>query len=451
MAVERFNRSTVNVGTTETVVLNAYELGDTIVITGRASTTSGTEQSVTLYINSVPVQTTVVPADDTATLDGDKLVLKAGDVLTAVSSGNVDLYMAALEREGGAGSSDAAGVAAQTAVEARDVATTKAAQASASATAAYNSSQSAAESASTALTYATGGLVRVAEDDTGLDYLGTKIEAEGVLSVTTADYSGNQKVKLTADLSDYATNASVTSVRTEVLDAAVLVQTEAANDLAGVRTELLGEVATVDGRVDTVVATASSDKAELAADIAAVDAKIAPAVTAGIESVIGTAPAALDTLSEIAAAINDDANYAATITSQLATKVENSVYTAGLATKADASAVYTTTETDSAISTAVTTAVNSAVATERTTTQGQVDTLQSSINTLNTNVTNLQNQVNSLLDSLGSLQTQINSQATTHTNDISGLQTQIDAKAPLANPAFTGTVTCTGDIIAYYA
>ncbi len=39
-----------------------------------------------------------------------------------------------------------------------------------------------------------------------------------------------------------------------------------------------------------------------------------------IEAVIGAAPAALDTLNELAAAINDDASYAATVTSELALK-----------------------------------------------------------------------------------------------------------------------------------
>lgn len=44
------------------------------------------------------------------------------------------------------------------------------------------------------------------------------------------------------------------------------------------------------------------------------------AVDARVQTIVGAAPAALDTLAEIAAALGDDANFAGTITAQLATK-----------------------------------------------------------------------------------------------------------------------------------
>lgn len=51
-------------------------------------------------------------------------------------------------------------------------------------------------------------------------------------------------------------------------------------------------------------------------------------VVARINEVIDGAPAALDTLNELAAAINDDANFAGTITNSLGTKANaNEVYT----------------------------------------------------------------------------------------------------------------------------
>lgn len=51
-------------------------------------------------------------------------------------------------------------------------------------------------------------------------------------------------------------------------------------------------------------------------------------VVARINEVIDGAPAALDTLNELAAAINDDANFAGTITNSLSTKANaNEVYT----------------------------------------------------------------------------------------------------------------------------
>lgn len=53
----------------------------------------------------------------------------------------------------------------------------------------------------------------------------------------------------------------------------------------------------------------------------ALDAKATPAdVTAAVSSVIDAAPAALDTLNELAAALGDDANFASTVTTALAGK-----------------------------------------------------------------------------------------------------------------------------------
>jgi hypothetical protein len=48
-------------------------------------------------------------------------------------------------------------------------------------------------------------------------------------------------------------------------------------------------------------------------------------VTTAIDNLVGGAPGVLDTLNELAAAINDDASYASTITTALATKLENIV------------------------------------------------------------------------------------------------------------------------------
>jgi hypothetical protein len=51
-------------------------------------------------------------------------------------------------------------------------------------------------------------------------------------------------------------------------------------------------------------------------------------VTTAISNLLDGAPAALDTLNELAAAINDDASYASTITTALGLKLDSSSYTA---------------------------------------------------------------------------------------------------------------------------
>lgn len=51
-------------------------------------------------------------------------------------------------------------------------------------------------------------------------------------------------------------------------------------------------------------------------------------VDAQIDAVIDAAPGALDTLNELAAALNDDPNFATTVTNQIAAKLDSSAYTA---------------------------------------------------------------------------------------------------------------------------
>jgi len=64
-------------------------------------------------------------------------------------------------------------------------------------------------------------------------------------------------------------------------------------------------------------------------------------VNTQITNVIGAAPAALDTLTELAAALGDDANYAATVTTALAGKVDDSQ----VLTNVPSGAVFTDTDT----------------------------------------------------------------------------------------------------------
>ena len=60
--------------------------------------------------------------------------------------------------------------------------------------------------------------------------------------------------------------------------------------------------------------------------------KISSELTAALDSILAGAPAALDTLDELAAAINDDASYAATITTALGNRVRVDINTQGLTT-----------------------------------------------------------------------------------------------------------------------
>lgn len=74
-------------------------------------------------------------------------------------------------------------------------------------------------------------------------------------------------------------------------------------------------------------------------------------IDAAIANIIDSAPSSLNTLNELAAALNDDSNYASTITTALGTKANTSDVTTSLALKADADDVtYELSVRDSTIS-----------------------------------------------------------------------------------------------------
>ena len=65
------------------------------------------------------------------------------------------------------------------------------------------------------------------------------------------------------------------------------------------------------------------------------------AVTTAVAGVVDAAPDSLNTLNELAAALGDDANFASTVTTSLASKADSATVTASLADKADITYVNT--------------------------------------------------------------------------------------------------------------
>ncbi len=69
-----------------------------------------------------------------------------------------------------------------------------------------------------------------------------------------------------------------------------------------------------------------------------VTTEITTAVNAAVAALVNSAPAALNTLDELAAALGDDANYAATVTTQLSTLSTNVATAQSTATAAQQTA-----------------------------------------------------------------------------------------------------------------
>jgi hypothetical protein len=104
----------------------------------------------------------------------------------------------------------------------------------------------------------------------------------------------------------------ITRIGTEFKAIRVLIGGAGTSDVAALQTTATNIVAAIN-EVRALANSASSSGGLSEAEVQAL-------IDTAVNNIIGGAPAALDTLNEIAAAIADDANYAASITSQLSTK-----------------------------------------------------------------------------------------------------------------------------------
>jgi hypothetical protein len=128
------------------------------------------------------------------------------------------------------------------------------------------------------------------------------------------------------------TAATATSQAAAAAADAVLEQAALAADLAAVTTNTQAATdAAAAAAVDR--AAADADAAATAADRAAITGVLGTGtvqdqITAAVTALVGGAPGALDTLKELADAIGDDANFAATVTNVLGTKANLSALAA---------------------------------------------------------------------------------------------------------------------------
>ncbi len=126
-----------------------------------------------------------------------------------------------------------------------------------------------------------------------------------------------------------ASNVSslATRIATEVKSLRTLINGNAA-DLSGLNTTSKTSVVSAINEVNTALGNidVSSQVAALIDDTATSTTKVwsssktNTAIGAAVAAVVDAAPAALDTLNELAAALGDDANYASTITTALSAK-----------------------------------------------------------------------------------------------------------------------------------
>lgn len=136
---------------------------------------------------------------------------------------------------------------------------------------------------------------------------GIPLAKEAALSgyATTASLSG---YVTTASLSGYATTASLANVATS----------GAYSDLSGTpsASDLLTSIKTVDGPASGLDADTLDGK-----QLATLEAEYQSYADTAVSNLVAAAPATLDTLNELAAALGDDPNFATTVTNSIAAKL----------------------------------------------------------------------------------------------------------------------------------
>ena len=159
-------------------------------------------------------------------------------------------------------------------------------------------------------------------------------------------------------------------------------------------------------------------------------------VDSAISNLVANAPAALNTLDELAAAINDDTNFAATVTVALGTKANQAAMETALSYKAASDGPVFT----GGVTLPATTTIGNVSAAEL----AYVDGVTSSIQTQIDAKAPIDSPVFTTAVGLPA-QTTIGSVGPTEIGYLDGVtssvQVQIDAKAPSVAPTFTGAVT----------
>jgi len=241
------------------------------------------------------------------------------------------------------------------------------------------------------------------------------------------------------------------------------------SQVTGLSTSLAGKQDVVSGVSDTEIGFLSNVTSDIQTQL---DSKASTSfVQSEIADLVNSAPAALDTLNELAAALDDDPNFATTVTNELATKQDT---VAGVSDTEIGYLDGVTSGIQSQIdSKADTTYVNNELATKQDTVSGVSDTeigylngvtsgIQSQINGKEDNITGGASSItssnlttNRALISDGSGKVSVSAVTSTELSRLDGVtssvQSQLNGKANLSGANFSGRVTASDSVEARFS
>ena len=152
-----------------------------------------------------------------------------------------------------------------------------------------------------------------------------------------------------ADATSKANAAQSAAITAAEIDAATKVAAEAALRVSGDAASVATAAADATTKADAAQAAAEATAA--AALSSAISTEVSDrntAISTAVDGLVDGAPDLLNTLNELAAAINDDANYTTTITTALGTKANSADVTTDIATAVSTASSDATTKADAA-------------------------------------------------------------------------------------------------------
>jgi len=350
------------VNNASTSATNAASSATSAASSASAASTSETNASSSATSASSSASTAQTHAN-TATTKASEAATSATSASTSASTATTKASTATTQASNASTSASSASTSATNASNSATAAATSATNASNSATAAASSATSAANSASSIgdLDSLSDVVITSVSNDEVLSYDSSTSKFINQTPAEAGILTANQTITLSGDASGSGTTAITVTVADDshnhIIGNVDGLQTALDAKSTASKTETLtNKTFDVEGTGNSVsnIDVANLKSGVLDTDISSVsgsDDTLASAkaiktyVDAQVSGLVDSSPAALDTLNELAAAINDDANFSTTVTNSIATKLNSSAVSSfglTLVDDADAAAARTT-------------------------------------------------------------------------------------------------------------
>ena len=270
----------------------------------------------------------------------------------------------------------------------------------------------------------------------------TKANAAQAAAITAAGTDATTKVEAEAALRVSGDAASVSTAAADATTKANAAQAAAISAAAAdatTKANAAQSAAATDATTKANAAQAAAEATAAAALSSAISTEVSnrnSAISTAVDSLVDGAPSLLNTLNELAAAINDDANYTTTITTALGTKANSAQVTTDIAAAVSTAASDATTKANAAQAAAEATAAADATSKANAAQAAAEATAAAALSTHSADTTNIHGIADtSLLATTANVATAVSTAASDATTKANAAQAAAEATAAAANAA----------------